>query len=149
MAYDNDDRCQQRPACKQMLGHAIIAGQGHHHHHYVDKKLDLPFRCAVKCQPAIQLRSQLCKNKYTGRRCGNIFFTYVVEYHTITRTEYARIFYYHDFWCTLSFRPNTATLHLMISCKGELRNGTKYTELAYLLPISGNSGVLKRTMASD
>ena len=32
----------------------------------------------------------------------------------------------------------------MISCKGELRNGTKYAELAYLLPISENSGIQKR-----
>jgi hypothetical protein len=32
----------------------------------------------------------------------------------------------------------------MISCKGELRNGKKYTELAYLLLISGSSGVQKR-----
>ena len=31
----------------------------------------------------------------------------------------------------------------MISCEGELRNGTKYTKLAYLLLISGNSGVQK------
>ncbi len=33
--------------------------------------------------------------------------------------------------------------YLMISCEGELRNGTKNTKLAYLLPISGNSGVQK------
>ncbi len=72
------------------------------------------------------------------------FFTYVVEYHALTRTEYARIFYYRDFWRTLSFPPNTTILYLMISCKGELRNGTKYAELAYLLPISGNSGLQKR-----
>ena len=32
----------------------------------------------------------------------------------------------------------------MIPCKGELRNGKKYAELEYLLPISGNSGVQKR-----
>ena len=32
----------------------------------------------------------------------------------------------------------------MISCKGMLRNGEKYAKLAYLLPISGNSGVQKR-----
>jgi hypothetical protein len=31
----------------------------------------------------------------------------------------------------------------MISCKGMLRNGEKYAKLAYLLPISGNSGVQK------
>ena len=32
----------------------------------------------------------------------------------------------------------------MISCKGELRNGTNYAKLAYLLPIFGNSGLQKR-----
>ena len=32
----------------------------------------------------------------------------------------------------------------MISHEGEFRNGKKYAELAYLLPISGNSGVQKR-----
>jgi hypothetical protein len=32
----------------------------------------------------------------------------------------------------------------MISCKGELRNGKKYTKLAFLLPISGNFGLQKR-----
>ena len=32
----------------------------------------------------------------------------------------------------------------MISYEGEFRNGKKYAELAYLLPISGNSGVQKR-----
>ena len=31
----------------------------------------------------------------------------------------------------------------MISCKGELRNGTKYAKLANLLLISGSSGVQK------
>ncbi len=71
----------------------------------------------------------------------------MVEYHALTRTEsgteYARTFYYCDIWRTLSFPPNTTILYLMISCKGELRNGTKYTEMAYLLPISGNSGVQK------
>jgi hypothetical protein len=72
------------------------------------------------------------------------FFTYVVEYHVLTRTEYTRIFYYPDFWCTLSFPPNTTILYLMISCEGKLRNGTMYAKLAYLLPISGNSGVQKR-----
>ena len=30
---------------------------------------------------------------------------------------------------TLSFPPNTTILYLMISCEGELRNGTKYAEL--------------------
>ena len=35
----------------------------------------------------------------------------------------------------------------MISSEGKFRNGKKFTELAYLLPISRNSGVLKR-MAS-
>jgi hypothetical protein len=69
---------------------------------------------------------------------------YVVEYDTLTRTEYATIFYYCDFWQTLSFRPNTTTLYLMIFCKGKFRNGTKYAGLAYLLQISGNSGVQKR-----
>ena len=55
------------------------------------------------------------------------------------------MFYYSDFWHTFSlFRPNTTTLYLMIPCKGELRNGKKYAELEYLLPISGNSGVQKR-----
>ncbi len=71
------------------------------------------------------------------------FFMYMVEYDTLTWTEYAKIFYYHDFWRTLSFRPNTPTLYLMISCEGELRNGTKYAKLAYLFLISGNSGVQK------
>ena len=71
-------------------------------------------------------------------------FVYVVQYYALTWTEYARFFYYCDFWRTLSFRPNTTTLYLMISCEGELRNGTKYAELAYLLLISGNSGVQKR-----
>ena len=56
---------------------------------------------------------------------------YVVQYHTLTWTEYARIFYNRDFWRTLSFHPNTTTLYLMISCKGELRNGTKYANMAY------------------
>ena len=37
-------------------------------------------------------------------------FVYVVQYHTLTRTEYARFLYYRDFWRTLSFRPNTTTL---------------------------------------
>ena len=69
------------------------------------------------------------------------FFMYVVEYHALTRIEYARIFYYRDLWYTLPFPPNTTIIYLMISCEGELRNGTKYAELAYLLPISGNSGV--------
>ncbi len=32
----------------------------------------------------------------------------------------------------------------MIFCEGELSNGTKYTKLAYLLLISGNSDVQKR-----
>ncbi len=32
----------------------------------------------------------------------------------------------------------------MIFSKGEFRNGKKYAELAYLLPISGNSGVKKQ-----
>ncbi len=72
------------------------------------------------------------------------FFMYVVEYNALTRTEYARIFYYCDFWRTLSFRPNTTTLYLMIFCKGELRNGTTYAKQAYLLLISRNSGVHKR-----
>ena len=71
------------------------------------------------------------------------FFMYVVEYDVLTRTEYARIFYYCDFWYTLSFHPNTTTLYIMIFCEGELRNGTKYAELVYLLPISGNSGIQK------
>ena len=71
-------------------------------------------------------------------------FVYMVQCHTLTRTEYVRFFYYRDFWCTLFFHPNTTTLYLMISCKGELRNGTKYAELAYLLPISRNSGVQKQ-----
>ncbi len=31
----------------------------------------------------------------------------------------------------------------MISCEGELRNGIKYTKLAYFLSISGNSDVQK------
>ena len=48
-----------------------------------------------------------------------------------------------DFWRTLSFSPNATIIYLMISCEGELRNGTKYAELAYLLPFSGNSGVQK------
>jgi hypothetical protein len=39
-------------------------------------------------------------------------FVYVVQYHALTRTEYARIFYNRDFWRTLSFRPNTTTLYL-------------------------------------
>ena len=67
----------------------------------------------------------------------------MVEYHALTRTENARIFYYRDFWGTLSFPPNTTILYLMISCKGKLRNGTKYAKLAYFLPISGNYGVQK------
>ncbi len=71
-------------------------------------------------------------------------FMYLVEYNALTRREYARIFYYCDFWRTLSFRPNTSTLYLMIFCEGEVRNGTKYAKLAYLLLISGNSGVQKR-----
>ena len=71
------------------------------------------------------------------------FFTYMVKYHTLTWTEYARIFYYHDFWRTLSFPPDTTILYLMISCEGKLRNGTKYAELVYLLAITGNSGVQK------
>ena len=74
------------------------------------------------------------------------FFTYVVEYHALTWTEYTSIFYYCDFWRTLSFPPNTTIIYLMISCEGELRNGTKYAKLAYLLPISGNLGVQKRTI---
>ena len=73
-----------------------------------------------------------------------IFFTHVVDFHTLTQTEYTRIFYYRDFWGTLSFPPNTTILYLMISCEGKLRNGTKYAALVYLLPISGNSGVQKR-----
>jgi hypothetical protein len=40
--------------------------------------------------------------------------------------------------------PNTTTLYLMIFCEGELRNGTKYAKLAYLLLISGNYGIQKR-----
>ena len=32
----------------------------------------------------------------------------------------------------------------MISCKGALRNGKKYAELAYLLLTSENSGVQKQ-----
>jgi len=32
----------------------------------------------------------------------------------------------------------------MTSSEGEFRNGKKNAELAYLLPISGNSGVQKR-----
>ena len=32
----------------------------------------------------------------------------------------------------------------MISCEGELRNGTKYAKLVYLLTISGISGVQKQ-----
>ena len=71
------------------------------------------------------------------------FFMYVVEYHALTRIEYARIFYYRDLWYTLPFPPNTTIIYLMISCEGELRNGTKYAELAYLFLISGNSGVQK------
>jgi hypothetical protein len=71
-------------------------------------------------------------------------FTYVVEYHTLTWTEYAKNFYYRDFWRTLSFPFNTTIIYLMISCKGKLRDGTKYAKLAYLMPISGNSGVQKR-----
>jgi hypothetical protein len=55
-----------------------------------------------------------------------------------------QVFYNRDFRCTLSFRHNTTTLYLMISCEGELRNGTKYAKLAYLLLISGNSGVQQR-----
>jgi hypothetical protein len=65
---------------------------------------------------------------------------YVVEYNTLTRTEYARIFYYCDFWRTLSFRPNTTTLYLMIFCEGELRNGTKYAELAYEFNLGPETG---------
>ena len=53
------------------------------------------------------------------------------------------IFYYCDFWHTFSFHPNTTTLYLMIFCKDELRNGKKYAKLAYLLLISGNSGIQK------
>jgi len=34
--------------------------------------------------------------------------------------------------------------YFMISYEGEFRNGKKYAELAYLLLISGNSGVQKR-----
>ncbi len=34
--------------------------------------------------------------------------------------------------------------YFMISCKGALRNGKKYAELAYLLLISENSGVQKQ-----
>ena len=83
--------------------------------------------------------------QYTGEEIREYFFTYVVEYHALTWTEYASIFYYRDFWGTLSFPPNTTILYLMISCEGELRNGTKYAKLAYLLPISGNSGVQKHT----
>ena len=98
--------------------------------------------CCELCQPAIQLRSQLY-NKYMGEEMREYFFMYVVEYDALTRTEYARIFYYCDFWRTLSFPPNTTIIYLMISCEGELRNGTKYAKLAYLLPISGNSGVQK------
>ncbi len=87
--------------------------------------------------------------QYTGEEMWEYFFMYVVEYHTLTWTEYAKIFYYHDFWRTLSFPPNTTTLYLMLSCKGELRNGTKYAELAYLLPISGNSGVQKHMASGE
>ena len=36
------------------------------------------------------------------------------------------LFYYHDFWGTFSFRPNTTTLYLMISCDVELRNKKNY-----------------------
>ena len=72
------------------------------------------------------------------------FFTYMVEYHTLTWTEYARIFYYCDFSHTLSFPPNTTIICLMISCEGKLKNGSKYDKLAYLLTISGNSGVQQR-----
>ena len=71
------------------------------------------------------------------------YFMYVVEYNALTWTECARIFYYRNFWHTLSFRPNTNTLNLMISCKGKLRYGTKYAKLAYLLPISVNFGIQK------
>ena len=37
----------------------------------------------------------------------------------------------------------------MIFCDGELRNGTKYAELAYLLPISGNSGKQNRMVLGE
>ena len=53
-------------------------------------------------------------------------------------------FFVINFWRTFSFCPNTTTLYLMFSCKGEMRNGKKYTKVAYLLPISGNSGIQKR-----
>jgi hypothetical protein len=70
--------------------------------------------------------------------------TYMVQCHALIMTEYARIFCYYYFWRTFSFHSNTVTLYLMISCEGELRNGKKYAELAYILPVSGNSGVQKR-----
>ena len=99
--------------------------------------------CREVCQPAIEPRSQLHNNKNKREEMREYFFKYMVEYDALTWTKYARIFYYHDFWHTLSFCPNTTTLYLTISCEGELRNGTKYTELAYLFLISGNSGVQK------
>ena len=88
---------KDRLANKCWVG-AITAGQGYCYHHYVEGALDLPFQCV--CQPAIQLRSQLYNNKYIKEAIREYFFTYLVEYHILTRTEYARIFYYRDFWHT-------------------------------------------------
>ena len=70
--------------------------------------------CREVSQPAIQLRSQLY-NKYMGYGMREYFFTYVVEYYALTRTEYAK--------------------KIIIVISGVL---------AYLMQISGNSGVQKR-----
>ena len=71
------------------------------------------------------------------------FLMYVASCPNLDRV--ARNFYYHDFWRTFSCRPIPYfTLLPTASCEGELRNEIKYTELAYLKTISGNSGVQKR-----
>ena len=63
----------------------------------------------------------------------------------LEKVRYTRNFYYRDFWRTFSCRPTSLSLfYSMVSCKGELRNGKKYAQLAYFMTISGNSGVQKR-----
>jgi len=78
------------------------------------------------------------------------FHVYVDLYHALTRTEYAWNLFSCDFWHTFSFLPDSLSLfYSMISSEGEFRNGKKYAELVYLLPISGNSGVQKRMELRD
>ncbi len=133
VASVDDDCCQQRLACKQTLGwrhyprarppSSPLCRQG--------TCSPLPMCCEV-CQPAIQLRSPLYNNKYMGEEMREYFSR--TWFNTMPELEQSTqgIF---------SFHPNSTTLYLMISCKGKLRNGKKHAKLAYLLLISGNSGI--------